>query len=144
MDYKFTNTEFLSAKEKELVLRAWERFLKNGLQKKDFTKRLYEHLHLHCGFIAHYDINGFYGEYFQSPADTDRFFNWLFDNPYPPITDYQDLFLAMKKAYQIYEAGIKENISEETAYRIKLLKKCVKRAEDDKEFAKELLTRLDF
>ena len=38
-----------------------------------FTKRLYEHLHLHCSFIAHYNRLGFYAEYFERGEDTARF-----------------------------------------------------------------------
>lgn len=44
----FTDVEFMTAREKELVLKSWRAFLKQGLQKQHFTKRLYEHLHLHC------------------------------------------------------------------------------------------------
>ena len=33
------------------------------------TKELYEFLILHCGFIAHYDIHGFYSEYFEAGQD---------------------------------------------------------------------------
>jgi len=32
------------------------------------NKELYEFLHLHCGFIAHYDINGFKATY-RNPRD---------------------------------------------------------------------------
>ena len=73
MEIEFRDAEFMSAREKRLVLRAWLRFLKNGLRFEDFTDRLYEHLHLHCGFIAHYNRLGFYEEYFQRGEDTARF-----------------------------------------------------------------------
>ena len=73
MDYAFRDARFLSAREKALVLKAWVRFLKRGLCLEDFTKRLYEHLHLHCSFIAHYNRVGFYAEYFENGEDTVRF-----------------------------------------------------------------------
>ena len=79
MDYAFRDARFLSAREKELVLKAWVRFLKRGLRLEDFTKRLYEHLHLHCSFIAHYNRAGFYAEYFENGEDTVRFLS-QFDN----------------------------------------------------------------
>jgi hypothetical protein len=70
----------MTAREKELVLKNWERFLRHGLARAQFTRRLYEHLHLHCGFIAHYNIHGFYSTYFQSGPDTERFFEQLRTN----------------------------------------------------------------
>src|SRR5437016_10979051 len=73
MKYAFRDAEFMRARDKELVLKAWLRFLKNGLRFEDFSKRLYEHLHLHCSFIAHYDRAGFYAEYFERGEDTARF-----------------------------------------------------------------------
>ena len=62
--YKFADVEFMTAEEKMQVLKAWVKFLKSGLKAEAFTKRLYDHLVLHASFIAHYDINGFYGTYF--------------------------------------------------------------------------------
>jgi hypothetical protein len=73
MAYDFRDSEFLGAREKHLVLRDWVRFLKRGLRFADFTRRLYEHLHLHCSFIAHYSQAGFYAEYFERGEDTTRF-----------------------------------------------------------------------
>ena len=71
--YQFREAEFMSAREKELVLKAWVRFLKHGLRLEDFSRRLYEHLHLHCQFIAHYNRAGFYQTYFENGEDTLRF-----------------------------------------------------------------------
>ena len=63
----------MTAREKELVLKAWLRFLKNGLRFGDFSDRLYKHLTLHCSFIAHYNRLGFYQTYFENGEDTVRF-----------------------------------------------------------------------
>jgi hypothetical protein len=71
--YAFRDAEFMSAREKTLVLKAWVRFLKNGLREEDFSDRLYQHLHLHCSFIAHYNRAGFYATYFENGEDTMRF-----------------------------------------------------------------------
>jgi hypothetical protein len=71
--YAFSDSEFMSAREKALVLKAWVRFLKNGLRWEDFSDRLYTHLTLHCSFIAHYDRSGFYATYFANGEDTMRF-----------------------------------------------------------------------
>ena len=71
--YAFSDAQFMSAREKALVQKAWVRFLKNGLREEDFSDRLYQHLHLHCSFIAHYDRAGFYATYFENGEDTTRF-----------------------------------------------------------------------
>src|SRR2546426_12739802 len=68
--YEFRDVQFMSARDKELVLKAWVRFLRNGSRFEDFSRRLYEHLHLHCHFIAHYDRAGFYRTYFEKGEDT--------------------------------------------------------------------------
>jgi len=71
--YAFGDAQFMSAREKLLVLKAWVRFLKNGLRREDFSDRLYKHLTNHCSFIAHYDRAGFYATYFENGEDTTRF-----------------------------------------------------------------------
>ena len=71
--YAFNDAQFLSAREKALVLKAWVRFLKNGLRWEDFSDRLFTHLSLHCSFIAHYNRAGFYATYFENGEDTMRF-----------------------------------------------------------------------
>jgi len=73
MQHNFRDAEFMSAREKELVEKAWVRFLKNGLRIQDFTDRLYRHLTLHCSFIAHYNRAGFYQTYFENGEDPVRF-----------------------------------------------------------------------
>ena len=71
--YVFRDSEFMSAREKLLVQKAWVRFLKNGLRSEDFSDRLYKHLINHCGFIAHYSRAGYYTTYFENGEDTRRF-----------------------------------------------------------------------
>ena len=73
------DVKFMTAQEKEKVLRNWESFLKSGCSKAQFTKALYHHLTMHCSFIAHYDINGFYSTYFDEGEDTAHFLS-QFDN----------------------------------------------------------------
>ena len=67
------DSEFLSAKEKELVLKQWKRFVTNDLMASGFTDRIYKHLSLHCAFIAHFNRAGFYATYFEDPEQTIRF-----------------------------------------------------------------------
>jgi len=84
---KFKDAEFMTAHDKEMVLKQWERFMKalstdtgevevdrhgNRMPKlfRSFTDRIYKHLSLHCSFIAHYSRAGFFGVYFEDPVNT--------------------------------------------------------------------------
>ncbi len=77
--FEFKDVRFLSAREKAQVVKQWETFLKYGCKKEHFTKLLYNHLIMHCSFIAHYDLHGFYATYFEEGEDTVRFLS-QFDN----------------------------------------------------------------
>ena len=88
--YQFKDVEFMTVKDKQLVINNWIKFLKQlaidtGEEQLDkhgnqvpilfkyFTRRLYEHLSLHCSFIAHYNRYGFFDTYFNEPKDTQLF-----------------------------------------------------------------------
>lgn len=60
----FEDVEFMSANEKMKVYKKWIQFLNTHFKQTQFTKHLYNHLYQHCGYIAHYNLNGFYGNYF--------------------------------------------------------------------------------
>jgi hypothetical protein len=77
----FKDTQFMSAREKELVLAQWKRFVERGLNFEHFTDRLYKFLTLHASFIAHFNRSGFYSTYFENPEATIRFLN-QFDGDY--------------------------------------------------------------
>jgi len=62
---KMKDSQFLSAKEKQRVLKQWMDFLASGLKWEKFHEALYSHLIQHCSFIAHYNRQGFYGTYFE-------------------------------------------------------------------------------
>lgn len=142
MDYVFVDAEFMTAREKQLVVKNWKTFLKNGLQQKYFTRRLYQHLHLHCGFIAHYNIQGFYTTYFEGGADTERFFEQFCGH----VTcwgagDYHDLNAAMLEFYREYEAGIMAKTRDDINNRLEVLDACVQPAKRDREFARQFLSK---
>jgi len=129
----------MTAKEKELVLQNWEAFLKalvanvgktyvdrhgNKLPEpfKKFSKRLYEHLHLHCSFIAHYSIAGFYSTYFDDPEDTIRFIKQFdrdcgvsveYGGSYWIRGDYEDLNKAMFKVMDKYKSQLYAKLNNE-------------------------------
>jgi len=65
-----SDSKFMTARQKEGVVRDWVRFVAGGFRQEDFTKALYLHLTNNCSFIAHYDRMGFYQTYFSAPEDT--------------------------------------------------------------------------
>jgi hypothetical protein len=67
------DTEFMTAKEKEITLKQWETFVKHGFLPNHFKRRIYQHLTMHCSFIAHYSNQGFYDFYFREPTRILRF-----------------------------------------------------------------------
>ncbi len=71
----FKDSEFMTSREKELVLSQWKRFVERGFSFEHFTDRIYKHLSLHCSFIAHFNRNGFFSTYFENPEATIRFLN---------------------------------------------------------------------
>ncbi len=69
----FKDSEFMTAREKELVLAQWRRFIERGFNFEHFSDRIYKHLTLHASFIAHFDRRGFFATYFEDPEATIRF-----------------------------------------------------------------------
>jgi hypothetical protein len=108
----FADSKWLSGDEKRKVLKQWTSFVKNGFPETSFTSSVYEHLHLHCGYIAHYNKHGYYGEYWGEYArDLHRharedhfsvrpvpaaFYNWeSFIRQFSIWGDYTDIGTAM-------------------------------------------------
>ena len=73
MPHELHDSQFMTAVQKERVLKSWEQFLKYGCRREHFSEPLYNHLIQHCSFIAHYNRGGFYGTYFVEGEDTVRF-----------------------------------------------------------------------
>ncbi len=141
----FTDVEFMTAREKELVLKSWRKFLRHGLQKQHFTKRLYEHLHLHCGFIANFNIHGFYSTYFEAGQDTERFFEHFCDytaRNYGANGDYDDVNTAMRQVYEEFKAEILSKADADITHSLDVLDACVERSRKDEKFARQFLTKV--
>ena len=130
----FTDAEFMTAREKALVLKNWERFLRHGMKREHFAKKLYEHLHLHCGFIAHHNIHGFYSEYFEAVADIERFFenfcSYTAQN-FGACAEFDDLNRTMRDAYKCHKRSIARQAEQDVGHRIATLEACVQRAKED-------------
>ena len=121
----FTDTEFMSAKEKELVVRQWRTFIKALIEcdfdvqtgadygyfptclDRPFTDRLYKHLSLNEGFIAHYNRRGFLSARFGSRQALEETFTqlergWV-------RADYRDIHQALLQELQPWKAAILVN-----------------------------------
>ena len=66
--FSFKSVEFMTDLEKEKLYKNFVKFLNNHFKKTAFKKDMYQHFTCHCGFSAHYNIHGFYGEYFETAA----------------------------------------------------------------------------
>lgn len=125
------NAQYMTATEKEKIAAQYRRFLKrllsgyheeipdsggdyNGtltIAWNVFTDALYRHLHLHCGFIAHYNRRGFYYTYFVQPESTLSFLEHM-ARPMP-YNEYDDLnenmMNATKDAMPFFRAMLTES-----------------------------------
>ena len=101
---EFKDVPFMTAAEKQKVLNAWSRLIKTVLESDEeekwwnaFNDSLYQHLHMHCGFIAHYDRRGFFATYFNDGEESIRFFEH-FKELYYSSQDHIDINQAMTDA----------------------------------------------
>lgn len=121
----FKTVKFMTAEEKEKVLKVWKWFIKHDFRERFFTSRLYSHLTLHCSFIAHHDKAGFYSTYFRSSEDAVKFIK-QFDKDFDYISaeygtdiwvavgDFVDLNLAMCKEMEKSKRELYRRLREKT------------------------------
>lgn len=119
-DYGFRDAEFMTSREKTQVLRDWERFIESGFERRRFTERLYKHLTLHCSFIAHYNIAGFYDVYFAEKKNTGRFIDQFtsgisseYGMDYWLKGSYEDINNAMCEVMRKYSPDLKKILAGE-------------------------------
>ena len=117
------DSKFMTAVQKEKVLKNWKTFIKklrtNGtsdnIKSGSFSKALYNHLYVHCGFIAHYDIHGFFNMYFTGESHIVSFSDQLERhwNQFGLQDTYADLNAEMQKEWNKNKAKIfkKLNVS---------------------------------
>ena len=115
------DAEFMTAHEKEMVLKQWKTFVKHGFKWSHFTNRLYNHLIMHCSFIAHYSRSGFYSVYFgANRASTVRFIGQFCGG------------LSVEYGYNIWKQGDYEDLNDAM---IDVMKPAAKRLIKDLEHA---------
>lgn len=137
MKTEFKDVEFMTGKEKLLVLKQWTSFIKTlndvwsahqvTTQDLDrlflkFTDRVYEHLNLNCSFIAHFDRRGFFGTYFTEPENLINFLHQFDkDLDFKSVEyggsgwiegDYSDLNKAMCEVVEEYKSVLYKILAE--------------------------------
>ena len=69
----FTPTGFTPAKTKCWFTVHYLRFVSSDFPRHQFTQRFYSQLMHTCGHVAHYDLTGFWTEFFTSTANKIEF-----------------------------------------------------------------------
>jgi len=127
-DQDFTATQFASTADKAAFANKMIRFILGGFQQSSFNKKMYQHLSNMFGHIAHYDINGFYFEWFEDTEKCLRWVenmtnNWLVGLGDPKYTwsDVEKALVQWVKANQIAMQLDEINKAEERAGELALL-----------------------
>jgi hypothetical protein len=76
------------------MLRQWDRFIEKGFSFHLFTDAIYQHLNLHCGFIAHYNRSGFYSTYWNGDFVTLALKTGMLLRPVPTVFLNWERFLS--------------------------------------------------
>ncbi|MGD0237893.1 MAG: hypothetical protein ABSC55_25590 [Syntrophorhabdales bacterium] len=97
------DSEFMDADQKRKVLTQWDRFIKGGFSFHLFTDNLYQHLILHCGFIAHYNRSGFYATYWCDDLVTLARQSGLILRPAPGVFTHWERFLGTFQCWHEWE-----------------------------------------
>jgi len=63
-----TPTQWDTTDVKAKFLNDLANFMRSGFKRTKFSKALYKRLSMTFSHIAHYNIEGFYGEWFETPA----------------------------------------------------------------------------
>lgn len=130
----YENSEFMTADQKAKVARDWELFIvrrlmmtpeerhvfKLGADFPAFTKALYDHMHLHMSYIAHFNRGGFFDAQF---VDTQQFYRNVLRVSLDQDgmgcvrlegdRDYGDLHTMMRKVAKRYLPEVKQMLDRE-------------------------------
>ncbi|WP_051956145.1 hypothetical protein [Beijerinckia mobilis] len=116
-DAAFQPTQWASAAEKAAFGNGLLRFLGEDCPREKFKKPFYRRLSQCFGMIAHYDITGFYSEYFETTADKIRFLENLvawpcWGDPTYTFSDLERAVIARLAASGLREWLIRQSKSE--------------------------------
>lgn len=95
---QFAPTRWEDAEEKARFARRFIRLVESDFAERDFPQALYRRLALTFGHIAHYNRNGFYGEFFTATEGKVRFLRMTLAHPCwgDPAFTYSDVERALQ------------------------------------------------
>jgi hypothetical protein len=102
----FTATAFSSAADKAVFANALVRFLAKDCPESGFTKKLYHRLSLCFGHIAHYNKDGFYGNFFTDTGGKLEFVHQTLEWPAYGSPDYTYCDVERAVAARVRSSGL--------------------------------------
>lgn len=111
----FTDGQFMTAAEKEKVYKGFVKFVASDFQRTKFTKAMYSFLNLSSfGFIAHYDIDGFYSCRFANPKGRIETLKAIAERTiYETASKKLDLELAVRELFKSHSDAIVQQARED-------------------------------
>ena len=96
---QFTATKWDGGDKKAAFARQFIKFMQWDFPRKHFTKAFYQRLSMTFGNIAHYNVGGFFDEFFTTTADKVRFLRQTLAHPCygDPAWTYSDVERALQK-----------------------------------------------
>src|ERR1700677_4152144 len=96
---EFTSTQWTSAEDKAKFANALMKFVANEFPRQSFTRSLYQRLSNTFGHIAHTNIEGFYGAFFERDFDKIVFLEQTLSWPHfgDPTFTFSDVERAVKR-----------------------------------------------
>jgi hypothetical protein len=107
------------------------------------NKELYEFLNLYCGFIAHYDINGFKATY-KSPRDFAEVFIRHFDREHPYYNGVYSYHETPYKDTGMVKAEIKREFEKIVNLHKEVITRCAREEERKERYAVYLQLKKEF
>ncbi|MHA2046150.1 MAG: hypothetical protein ACW99G_15265 [Candidatus Thorarchaeota archaeon] len=78
---QFTPTQFDTAEQKAKFANHFVKFVESGFKREKFPKWFYTRLSMTFGHIAHYNLDGFYAQWFTTTERQMEFLNHTLNHP---------------------------------------------------------------
>ncbi len=98
MNHNFTPTQWSTVADKERFFDQFVKFVESDFARAKFPQWFYKRLSMTFGHIAHYNIQGFYAEFFESTAGKTEFLRQTIEYPCygDPAFTYSDVERALR------------------------------------------------